>query len=258
MQTTDRMQIGVYCPTRKRPEQVLRFIDSLHNAAAKPERLVFRFYVDDDDSASLHVLASLHGRADLRSDFEVTVEPHNHRPHSDFYNVMYKHALEERPDDILLQIGDDTLMRTQGWDDLLEQTFKQHSDKLILIYGRDGIHNEGFAPHYALHKSWVGILGYMTPPYFTVDWADTWVFEIAKSLGRTMFLPELFIEHMHWSQGKQAVDETVLLTEMRRRSFDNEGLFRSERMVIERQHAVNELQKFIDLRARVVKDGINA
>jgi hypothetical protein len=239
MQTTDtqRDKIGIFCPTRKRTQSLARLMESILNNANHPERVHFAFYVDDDDVVTLDFLDNV--KKNFPVNIVVVKEPHNARPLSDTYNVLYKNCAV----DIMMQFGDDTVMRTKGWDTLVEETFRKFDDRLALVYGRDGIHNEGFAPHYALHRNWIDALGYASPPYFTVDWSDTWTFEIAKALNRHVFLPDLLIEHLHWTQGKSPIDETTYIAEMRRRSTNNEEIFRSERMVNERLDAVKKLKE---------------
>jgi hypothetical protein len=51
------------------------------------------------------------------------------------------------------------------------------------------------------------------------------------------------IEHLHWTQGKSPIDETTYIAEMRRRSTNNEEIFRSEKMVNERLEAVKKLKE---------------
>jgi len=229
--------IGIFCPTRKRPAMLLRLIDSIATNATNIERVHFAFYVDSDDELTQGFIKDLREKTSLN--VTAVIEPHGSRPLSDMYNVLYKHC----PVDIMMQFGDDTVMRTMGWDVMIEEAFSSYHDRLVLVYGKDGIHNEGFAPHYALHKNWIETLGYASPPYFTADWSDTWMFEIAKQIGRNMFLPGLMIEHMHWSQGKSSVDETTVISEIRRRNHNNEALYRSERMQNERALAVSRLRE---------------
>jgi len=241
MQTTDTKfsTIGIFCPTRKRPASLLSLIKSITENADRPDRVHFALYVDSDDEMTLGLIKELNEKTNLK--ITVVIEPHNSRPLSDTYNLLYKHC----PVDIMMQFGDDTLMRTQGWDSIVENAFERHTDKIALVYGRDGIHNEGFAPHYALHKNWIETIGYVSPPYFTADWSDTWMFEIAKEIKRNVFLPDLLIEHLHWTQGKSQIDETTVLSEIRRKTHNNEALYRSESMKREREEAVAKLREKI-------------
>ena len=235
MPTTD-FKIGIFCPTRKRVQSLARLMDSIITKASKPDRVSFHLYIDDDDQASLQFATYAKGAS--KTPVITVVESHNTRPLSDTYNVLF----ENTDIDVMMQFGDDTVMRTQDWDLLIEDAFRKHDDRLVLVYGRDGIHDEGFATHYGLHRNWIELLGYASPPYFTADWSDAWMFEIAKTVGRNVFVQDLVIEHMHWTQGKSPVDETTMLGETRRKNDNNEEKFRSEVMVNERKQAIEKIQ----------------
>jgi len=234
---TTNFKIGIFCPTRKRVPMLTRLMNSLVATAAKPERVSFHLYVDDDDTDTLNFLH----RIICPVPVNVIVEKHNTRPLSDTYNVLF----EQSDVDVMMQFGDDTIMRTQDWDLKIDEEFSKREDRLALVYGCDGIHDEGFATHYGLHRNWIELLGYASAPYFTADWSDTWMFELASAVGRNVFVKDLVIEHMHWTQGKSAVDETTMLGEHRRQNDNNESLFRSDKMVAERQAAIEKLKQAI-------------
>jgi hypothetical protein len=237
---TTELKIGIFCPTRKRVNSLVRLMNSIAMSAKNPKRVSFHLYVDSDDTETLQFIEQ--AKAESPLEIFAVVEPPNTRPLSDTYNILF----EDSKIDVMMQFGDDTIMRTQDWDVLIDEAFQKYDDRLILAYGHDGIHNEGFAPHYALHRNWIETLGYASPPYFTADWSDAWMFEIAKTIKRNIFIPELMIEHMHWTQGKSPVDETTMLGEARRHNDGNEQLFRSEPMVQQRQQAIKLLQSKID------------
>lgn len=235
MQTTSPMKIGLFCPTRKRPSSLSRLMNSAFTLADNPGRVKFRLYVDSDDVVTQEFL-----KTKVRNDlYTGVIEDHGTRHLSDMYNVLF----ENSDDDVMVQLGDDTIMRTKGWDTLIENAFLEHEDRLLLVYGRDEIHNEKFAAHYALHRNWIETVGYASPPYFSADWSDTWTFEIAKEIKRTKFLNDLVIEHLHWTQGKSQIDETTIISERRRRRDDNEKIYRSKEMTDLRNQAVALLKE---------------
>ena len=241
MQTTNQnklAQIGIYCPTRKRVASLNRLIESIISTAKNPERVFFRLYVDSDDNQTIDYLKENGNKLNGN----VIVEDYGTRLLSDTYNVLYENA----NDDLCMQFGDDTIMRTQNWDELIEATFQKYPDKLILAYGNDGIHNSKFSTHYCLSREWIETVGYMSAKYFPVDWSDAWAFEIAKSLDRHVHIPELSIEHAHWTQNKSEFDETYMLAEERRRRFNGEAFFHCNESVNLRKEAVEKLRKKIN------------
>ena len=237
--STTNFKIGIFCPTRKRVKMLARLMDSVVSLAAKPERISFHLYIDNDDEATINFIKKVGPQSSIP--IHLFIDKHDVRPLSDTYNVLFNNS----DVDVMMQFGDDTIMRTKGWDLLIDEAFEKYDDRLALVYGCDGVHDEGFATHYGLHRNWIELLGYASPPYFTADWSDAWMFELAKAVNRNIFVKDLVIEHMHWTQGKSAVDETTMLAELRRRNDNNEMLFRSDEMVAERQASIEKLKQAI-------------
>ena len=242
MQTTERSMtthtIGILCPTRKRVKQLSRYIESILENADKPERCTFHFLVDNDDFETIDYLDSL---IEKNYRLKYQAHPHGSVALSDMWNKIY----EKCDDEIVMISGDDAIMRSSHWDSIIDSVFSQVPDKICLVYGKDGIHDQKFAAQFFLHRQWIETAGYIFPKYYTADWADTWVFEVSKILQRALFVPDIFLEHMHWSVGKSEVDETVVLAQARRKSDNNEFMFRSPEHFSERLDLVKRLYKKI-------------
>jgi hypothetical protein len=54
----------------------------------------------------------------------------------------------------------------------------------------------------------VDAVGYFVPPYFSSDYNDLWLFQVAQSIGRLHFLPQVYTEHLHPAVGKGPLDLT--------------------------------------------------
>ena len=59
-------------------------------------------------------------------------------------------------------------------------------------------------------------MGYFLPPYFSCDWNDVWLTEVADMIGRRVKVP-IVTEHMHYSFDKRERDQTDLEREERGR-----------------------------------------
>ena len=57
-------------------------------------------------------------------------------------------------------------------------------------------------------KRWYETLGYFTPGIFHFGYNDTWVYDIAKRIDRCHFIPNVTVEHLHFSTGKVSMDPT--------------------------------------------------
>lgn len=147
-------------------------------------------YVDEDDLDTFDQITPL---AD-----NVTVGPR--LVHSDYWNELSRATAS----DILMMCGDDTIFRTRGWDVIVEEAFAACPDKILMVHGDDGSPADAnqFATLPFLSRRWVEVAGRFTGEWFTGDYADSWINDIANDLVRRQHVP-ILIEHMHpyWKKG---------------------------------------------------------
>lgn len=203
--------ISILFPTRKRPESLRRTIVTARETAKHPIEICV--YVDEDDNFSVPVLQELKVR--------YVVGPRI-RQMTQYWNVCASFA----NGDILGQLNDDVIFRTHGWDEIVENFFAQAGDKLWVVHGDhlgtfDG---RNFGPHPFIHRRWAEIVGYFLPPYFSSDYGDTWLNDLANALSRRKFLP-FEIEHMHVAHGKAEMDETTRERLVRHKEDDPDSLY---------------------------------
>lgn len=187
--------ISLLCPTRGRPRNVIRMIESVLGLASHEVEIVL--YVDSDDQQTINMLSNIHF-------LEVTPFIGPRITLSQMWNECAKIARY----DILGLSDDDVVYRTMNWDELIIKAFKKCEDKILLVHGRDGIHDQNLGTHPFIHRRWVDTVGYFVPPYFSGDYADTWLNHVADNLGRRKYIPELYTEHMHPAIGKAPMDTT--------------------------------------------------
>ena len=108
------------------------------------------------------------------------------------------------------------------WDKYIIDEFNKYDDRLVFIYGKDGIWNgkktsiTGWKSEYLLatagfiHKNWIKVSGYFLPPYFSSDYNDTWLSEVFSRANRIVFTDKVYIEHMHYTMGKMEIDQNTL------------------------------------------------
>jgi len=185
------MKISILCPTRGRPGNVKRLIDSAATTATVcPE---FVFYVDDDDE-------TFPAATDI-TDVRVVRGPRI------TLSAMWDKCAEVATGEILMQAGDDIVFRTRGWDDQVRRAFASFPDRLAFVHGDDGVYGHTFGTHGFIHRAWEDAVGHVVPPYFSSDMADVWLNEVANGINRRIFLP-FVTEHMHFINGKAEVDKT--------------------------------------------------
>lgn len=121
---------------------------------------------------------------------------------SEAWNV----AAEKATGDIWMHAGDDIIFRTPGWDKAVADAFPP--DGIAFVYGRDGYQDENLGTHGFVTRRWVDAVGYFMPPYFSSDYNDLWLHEVAGMIDRRVYLPDVLIEHMHPIAGKGEWDRT--------------------------------------------------
>lgn len=198
-------RISILCPTRNRPANVEKLVDSARKMAHAPEDLEFLFYVDiDDDSFPLvENVRVIHGP-------RVWI--------SNAHNILYSFATGE----ILMTAGDDMEFLTQGWDDLIRETFQKIPDRIALVFGNDlATHAGKIAVHGFFHRRWVEVLGTWVQPGRGSLW-DLWSTDVAKKLNRFFYIENLMIKHVHYRQGAKeaSFDATYQYVYSNNSSFD--------------------------------------
>lgn len=196
--------ISLLAPTRGRPEQFAEMVESAFSTATHVKRVEVIAYRDVDDESEY---AERKGVSWVRADRCLLSEAWNR-------------CQRASTADIFMHCGDDIIFRTPGWDSAVREAFARSADKLVLVHGDDCSPNtDVLATHGFYHRRWVETLGYFMPPYFSCDWNDVWLTELADAVGRRIKIP-IVTEHMHHSFDKREYDETDLEREQRGREDD--------------------------------------
>lgn len=140
---------------------------------------------------------------------------------------MWNRCQVEADGDYFMHAGDDLIFRTPGWDTKIIAAFPK--DKIAFVHGRDGSDQDSipFGTHGFLHRKWVKKVGYFVPPYFSCDYNDTWLNEVADMIGRHVFVDDVLIEHMHPVWGKREHDKVDAEREERGRNDNVKAMYES-------------------------------
>ena len=121
---------------------------------------------------------------------------------------MWNKCFDKATGDILMHAGDDIIFRTPDWDKTVINTFSEYLDNIVFLFGNDGSpHNGVFGTHGFIHRKWVETIGYFVPPYFSSDYNDTWLNDVAKVIKRHRHI-DILTEHMHPNFNKGLLDIT--------------------------------------------------
>ena len=104
-------------------------------------------------------------------------------------------------------LGDDAFPLTPHWDTI---TVEAAGDWNV-VGSADGIQDEKLSVHPVAGRKLVEALGWFALPGVKHLYFDTALTELAKALGRFVYLPDVQIEHLHHSVGKSEYDETYKL-----------------------------------------------
>ena len=181
--------ISFCCPSRGRPELAKRLVDTA--TETQKGETEFLFYLNDDDE-------KLEQYQDLLDEKHYTVGPNQSTCYS--WNLMSDKA----NNNIVMLMGDDVQVQTQGWDQLIADEFDKYEDKILMVVPSDGRskgnmkHGDEIklwpdaplpAAHFAVHKNWTSTLGYLAPPMFWHWHVDTYTQKVARKLNRCLYLP---------------------------------------------------------------------
>lgn len=215
--------ISLLVPSRYRPEGLLEMVESAVSLADNPENIEVVAMIDNDDTYDI-----------THPNLSIYQVPRTVL--SEYWNLAYEKA--QGP--IYMHCGDDIRFRTKGWDTIVEWNFSQYPDRILFLYGRDGLQDEVLGTHGFLHKNWVDAVGYFVPPYFSSDYNDTWLNEVAEMIGRRIYEPKIYTEHMHPAANKGEWDKTHQERQQRHLDDKVDNLYQSKQK--ERQRDAEKLR----------------
>ncbi len=227
------MKISILCPTRGRPANVRRLLDSLRETSTIIPEVVL--YADLDDTSTNGPDINCEGAHYPINKLVITTAPRI------LMSKMWNQCAETATGEILMIGADDLIFRTKGWDDDVRRAFAAFPDRLVCVHGNDGVYQEKFGTHVFLHRNWVDAVGYVAPPYFSADFVDTWWNEVANALNRRIYLP-FVTEHMHPLFKKAPLDQTH--KDRLGRSVGNQKLY--EELLSERKADADKLWNIIN------------
>ena len=182
--------ISFCIPSRGRPDLAKRLVDTA--TSTQTGKTEFLFYLNEDDT-------TLEKYKDLLDEKHYTVGPNQSTCYS--WNLMARKAKH----DIVMLMGDDVQIQTQGWDNIIVNEFNRYQDKILMVVPSDGRMKGTLkydmdepnlwpdkplpAAHFAVHKNWVNTLGYLAPPFFWHWHVDSYTQKVARKLGRCLYLP---------------------------------------------------------------------
>lgn len=223
----DMNSISVLCPTRGRPELFKRMVESAINKGAiinesGMTRVRIYAYVDENDPTvdeylRLRVPLYTGVKDGYRECAMVEIEK-DHRIDiivgpSNGVGVAWNILANKADGDLLMMANDDLVFKTPSWDKIIIDTIisdgRAAEDGIFVAWADDGAPSPNKRCAFPIiHRRWYETLGYFTPECFNFLWHDTWIHNIGKTLDRCIHIPDVLIEHRHFSFKKAAFDKT--------------------------------------------------
>ena len=180
----------IIVPSRNRPEGLRRLVDAIRcTSAGDPQLLVC---LDTDDAPSY---APIEGVWYLIKERQRFVAWTNEAARL-FANDFRYFGL----------IGDDIMPRTDRWDAAVVHTLEELGTGLC--YTNDLLQGEALPTVCFMTTDIVKTLGYVQPPALVHLYSDNFWLELGRALDRIRYLPDVVLEHLHWSAGKATSDES--------------------------------------------------
>lgn len=185
-----RPWFSLIVPTRGRPEQLRRFLDSVANTAAHPERIEVVLVVDEDDPASLAVT---HSRLNVKHAIGPTG-----RTMGELNSAGYAASTGDR----VMLLNDDVIVRTRGWDATILDCLREMPDPFWLVHVNDTLIREHLCVFPLVSREFCELAGGICPreyQRYRIDDHIEDVFNLLAWVGerRTIYLPDVIFEHMN-------------------------------------------------------------
>jgi hypothetical protein len=179
----------VLCPSRNRPENALRGMQSARDTANHPDSYRYLVLVDFDDP-------TMRGYVDAGLDV-LPVEPGGY-----VSALNQAAALLADTEDILGAYQDDLVFRSHGWDDRVRETLATPG----IAYGDDLLQGEWHPTAVFMSTEIIRALGWLALPTIWHQWADDVWKALGQGAGCLRYMPDVVIEHLHPANDKAPMD----------------------------------------------------
>lgn len=213
-ESSNNIYFSLLCPTRGRPQGIVRLLDSAMHTIKDKSRVEIVFCCDVDDSVSnkqvahcIHTYPSLNIRLFVRGRSEYL--------NRDYYNFMADRALGE----FVWAVGDDVVLLTKDWDEILYNNivnaYSKQKDRVLYVSIDDStpVPNPGDPPFCCfplISKEAIKALGFFLSPSIPTWGADQTVFTVYNhpDINRVLVVWDVIVDHICRHNNKVVPDMT--------------------------------------------------
>ena len=183
-----RPLFSLIVPTRGRPAQLRRMLDSVADTAAHPERIELILVSDDDDPAS----RLTHPQLDVR---------HAIGPAGRTMGALNNAGYRASSGRYVMLLNDDVIVRTRGWDAVALRCFARFPDPFVLLHVNDTLMRDHLCTFPLTSRAFYELCGGEICPTeyqrYRIDDHVEEVFNLMAVAGmrRAVYLPDVVFEH---------------------------------------------------------------
>lgn len=184
-------EIIIVVPSRGRPLQMKELIESWEKTTSGRSSILAGIDLDDP---TVKDYPSCIDRAVYGEKFELN------QKNNDLCNIGIDKGYP-----IVGCLSDDFIFHTPGWEDKI---IAWQTKNWGICYGDDLLQGQNLPTAPFIHYSIIKALGFAAPRELVHYYIDNYWLELGIRLDKIAFMPDIVIEHKHWSNNKAVKDET--------------------------------------------------
>jgi hypothetical protein len=194
LETGAAMRMLTIIPTRGRNDNAIRLFEAI-NATADFTEVVFA--IDADDVKTYNgLMAETAGLNNVKVCIADRMGMNGTLNHwASWFSPDY---------DYICFMGDDHLPRTGGWDTKLAEAIGTEPG---IAYGNDLLQGENLPTAVVMSSKIIRATGFMSPPALKHLFLDNYWLAMGHALENVNYLSDVIIEHLHYTNGKAALDD---------------------------------------------------
>lgn len=178
----------VIIPSRSRPHNAERAFKQLKELSTISDLMLA---TDDDDDSGYSALDGVIHEVNPRLRMNGTLNLLANRYAKDYETITF--------------LGDDHMVRTQGWDEKLYAPIKEKG--YGLSYGNDLFQKQNLPTAVMQSTNIIKGQGFFSPPKLIHLYMDNYWKKLGEALKALFYFDDVIIEHMHYLVGKSTVDD---------------------------------------------------
>lgn len=187
------MRFLLKMPTRERPQRAYDTLDSYFDKASGKHSIFVQVNKDNNDDSMIEWLDGW--ISDRDEPLHVITGSSANKIHACNRDMEQAAAW-----DIMILVSDDMICRVQDWDDKIVSYMLQHFPNLDgALWINDGHREKLLCTLVCMGYNLYTKFGYLYHPDYWSLWADNEYQNVLTQLGRLEYVPEVLIEHDHWS-----------------------------------------------------------